>query len=268
MLKFSELDRKRAAVVVKLSKVIGLAVLLGTLSTNAMAEGFPSAATSGFVTVFGAPSAVPIPSGTAYAALTYATPREAIAGKTADGDLSFGFTGGNPVTGIGLTFGVDITGLDPLGDAGSFSVQASRLLGITETTATFAAISYSGFGGWGAQRGQEKLSIYATTFGTVGSANPKPYLLTIGYGQDTQYTGFGTGVLEDSIFWGAGIGLTENLSASLSGTTNQVNFGVGVRLLGLENISISAGVLDVTDAVDRRQTSITIGYSFNNLFGK
>lgn len=268
MLQHAEPERKNTAVVVKLSKVIGLALFLGTVSTNAIADGFPSTTTPGFATLFGVPSAVPAPSGTAYAALTYVTPREGIAGKTPDGDVSFGFTAGNPVTGVGLAFGADITGLEPFGDAGSFSLQASRLLGITETTATFAAISYSGFGGWGAQRGQEKLSIYATTFGTVGGAIPKPYLLTIGYGQDTQYTGFGTGVLEDSLFWGAGIGLTENLSASLSGTTNQVNFGVGVRLPGLENISISAGVLDVTDAVDRRQKSITIGYSLNNLFGK
>lgn len=185
-----------------LNKVVGLALLLGTVSTSALADGHSSTTTRDFVTLFGAPSAIPAPLGTGYAALTYVTPREGISGKTADADVSVGFAVGNPVNGIGLTFGADVTGLDPFGDAGSFSVQGSRLLGITETTATFGAISYSGFGGWGAQQGQEKLSMYVTTFGTVGSANPAPYLVTVGYGQDAQYTGFGTGVLEDSFFGG------------------------------------------------------------------
>ncbi|MCP3972035.1 MAG: hypothetical protein GY717_17260 [Rhodobacteraceae bacterium] len=167
-----------------------------------------------------------------------------------------------------MTAGVDITGLDPLGDAGSFSLQASRLLGITENSATFLGASYSGLLGWGAGADQEKASVYLTHFRTFDlGGSPVPVLGTIGYGQNVRYTGYNTGVMENGLFWGAGVGVSSFLSASLSGTDNQLNAGVGIRIPGLERVSISAGYYDVTDNVGRRQASVTVGYGISDIFG-
>lgn len=222
-----------------------------------------------FATQFGTPSAITAPKGTVYAAAIYVTPRAGIAGNGGDGDLSFGVAAGNPVSGIGLNFGLDITGIDPLADAGSLSITASRLLVAGERSVTFGALSGSGLAGWGVQSGQERFSGLITQWRSLNfGAQEVPFMWTIGYGQDAKYVGNGNTNKTDGVFWGAGIGVTDFLSFSLSGTDNQLNTGVGLRIPGVDGLGVTVGVYDVTDEHNRQQTSISVSYSTNFLKGR
>lgn len=239
----------------------GFALLAG-LPTISSAQG------GKFASLYGAPSAVPVPSGSSYVALSFANPRGGIDGQDLDADMSLGYSMGNPITGVGVTLGMDITGLEPFGDAGSFSIQASRMIAMSDTSVTFGALAYSGFGAWGEQRGSEKASGYITNFGTfdIGQSST-PYLVTVGYGEANTYADDGSGTLDDGIFWGVGMGLNDYFSASVTGTTTQVNAGLSVKVPGIDNLSISAGYMDIGNDVARRQATLTIGYNLTDLFG-
>lgn len=241
--------------------VSGLAIF-AALPNFAFADGGLSAF------LYGVPSAIPAPAGSSFVALSFSNPRGGIEGQDLDSDFALGYAFGNPVTGIGFNVGLDITGLQPFGDAGSFSIQASRMVLVTDKSATFAALAYSGLGAWGEQKGSEKASGFVTNFGTFDVGQTEvPYLLSVGYGENNTFAADGSGVLEDGIFWGGGIGLNDYLSASISGTSTQVNAGLSAKIPGLDNVSLSAGYMDVGSNVDRRQLTVTIGYNLTNLFG-
>lgn len=223
-----------------------------------------------FATMFGAPSALGAPKGTAYASINYANPRGGVPGNSADGDVAAGFFLGNPISAIGVRVGVDVTGLDPFGDTGSFSVSANRFLFSSEKSVMFAGVSGSGLGGWGTAAASPQYSGYVTRWGEVNIAGDRPYTWTVGYGQDAQFVGNGNTNKQDGVFWGAGIGVTNFLSASVSGTTNSLNAGVGLQIPGVNGLSVSAGYYDITNEHNRRQASVSVGYSTNvsNLFGR
>lgn len=174
---------------------------------------------------------------------------------------------GNPISAVSLTFGATVSGLDPFGDAGSFSVSASRMVYASATTLTFLGASVSELGGWGVSKSIDpKGSIYATTVGDLSmGAIEVPFEVTMGYGQDVR-TNKKTGALEDSGFWGVGLGIAPGVAASLSGTNNQLNVGATVAIPGLSGVGVTMGVSDVTNNTNRRQTSITVGYGIS-LFG-
>lgn len=215
-----------------------------------------------FSTVYGVPSAVPPRSGTVGLGITYATPRNGIQGRDGDGDLGLSYTLGNPVTGVSLTGGLTVSGLDPFGDAGSFSLSASRMLYAGQDTATFASLSASNLGTWGGATGDDVES--AVAFTNIGAlslgSTAMPYTVSLGYGQGSQFDSAGT--LEDGLFWGLGLGVVPGLSASVSGSETSVNVGATLLVPGLDGLSVTAGVLDAGDQVNRRQTTVTVGYSF------
>ena len=217
-----------------------------------------------FPAIFGAASAVAPSGGTGYVALTYVDPRGGIDGEDGDGDLSVGYTLGNPVTGVSVSFGVTATGLDPFGDSGSVNVSASRLLRAGGTSATFLGASAGGLLAWGdADDDDPTGSVYVShLMGVQTGGGEIPMQFTLGYGQDTTYEDDGSGILDDGLFAGLGIGLGQNLSASISATETQINLGATVTVPAVSGLALTAGVYDVTDNTERQQVSLTAAFAF------
>lgn len=217
-----------------------------------------------FPAIFGAASAIPAPGGTGYVALTYATPRNGIKGNGGDGDLVAGYTIGNPVDAISLSFGVAITGLDPFGDSGSFSVTASRMITASDHSATFLGASVLGIGSWGDARADgEAVNVFASHLTSLPMDGMDiPVQLTVGYGTRTTLDNDGSGRVDNGPFYGIGIGVFEPLAISLSGTTSQLNLGAVLYIREIEGLSVVAGVFDVFDNTDRQQATLTVAYAF------
>lgn len=217
-----------------------------------------------FPAIFGAASAVAPPGGTGYVALTYADPRGGIDGEDGDGDLALGYTFGNPVDAVSLTFGVTATGLDPFADSGSFNASASRMLRAGGNSATFVGAAVGNIGGWGdADDDDATYSAYVShLMGVSTGAGEIPLQATFGYGTDNTLDDDGSGDLDDGVFLGLGVGLAQNLSASISATETQVNLGATLTIPQAQGLSLTAGVYDVTDNTDRQQVSLTAAFAF------
>lgn len=223
----------------------------------------PAAANLAFPSVFGAASAIPAPGGSGYVALTVASPRGGVRGNDADGNLSAGYTIGSPFDSVSLTFGTNINSLtDNFGDSGNLSLSVSRAVNIGSDSVTFIGASAGKLAGWGdASDDDETLSVYVSHLATMG-ANQTPVQFTAGFGNQTTLSDDGAGSIGEGVFFGVGVGVTESLSVSLSGTETQLNVGATVAVPSVNGLSVSAGVYDVTDNADRQQFSLTFGYGF------
>lgn len=213
-----------------------------------------------FPSIFGASSAVSAPGGTGFVSLTYVNRRGGVSGAGSDGDLAAGYTVGNPLTSLSFTFGVSIASLDQFGDDGSFFLSASRAVGFGPNSATFVGVSVDNVLGWGDVRdSKEGVNVYVSTLTSVGET---PIQYTIGYGNQTVIEDDGTGALDEGLFAGVGVGVTKSMSLSASATETQLNLGLVATVPQVPGMSVTAGVYDVTDNVDRQQFSLSLGYSF------
>jgi hypothetical protein len=70
---------------------------------------------------------------------------------------------------------------------------------------------------------------------------------------------------EPGVFAGVGVGLSQNLGASMSWTGDYVDLGLGFKVS--DQISMTATLADVFDQKDRRRASFSVNYTFRNLFG-
>ena len=226
-----------------------------TLSSPISQLAFPGA--------FGVPSAVAPKSGSGFIGLTYASPRGGVAGSGGDGDLVVGYSVGNPIDAVSLTFGLAVTGLEPFGDAGSLSVSASRLLNVGDRSATFIGASVSNLAAWGPNgKRPEQYSVYVShLIGVMAAEREIPLQLVVGYGTDNTLASNGSGAVSDGLFLGAGFGLTQNLSGSVSATKTQLNAGVSYGFSGTA-LSGTVGVNDVTSNTNRQQVTATLAYAF------
>ncbi len=246
------------------SAAAGVAQTTQTDIVQAPASTLPQTTLRAFPTHFGVPSAVAAPGGTGFVGAVFATPRGGVAGSGGDGGVVGGYTVGNPVEGVSLTFGLAITGVNPFGDSGALSVSASRLIHAGGSSATFIGASAANLLGWGdAEDTDEAFSLYVShVVGVSAAGGEVPIQFTVGYGQDAAVDSIGPStVTEDSFFAGLGIGLTENLSAGISATETQVNFGVSL-LVPDSTVAISAGILDIADSTDRQQFALSVGFGF------
>lgn len=231
---------------------------------QAPASAMPSQATVlAFPSTFGIPTAVAPRSGTAFVGVNYANPRGGAKGAGGDGDIIAGYSVGNPFDALTLTFGVAITGIDPLGDAGALSLSFSRVLRVGRMSATFIGASASNLAAWGVNDDRaEAYSAYVShILGTPLGSYEVPIQITIGYGTDVTLAEDGSGSIRDGLFAGLGIGLTQNFSAGVSATRTQLNVGFTYSLPGT-GVSATFGVMDVTDNTNRRQSSWSVGFSF------
>ncbi|MEM9318923.1 MAG: hypothetical protein AAGA70_07930 [Pseudomonadota bacterium] len=216
-----------------------------------------------FPSVFGAATAFPSPAGSGFAGLTYANPRGGIEGEGPDGDAGAGYTVGNPIENVSLTFGLAITSLEGFGDSGSLSVSAARAISVGPRSLTFAGVSASNLAAWGdAEDSPEAYAAYVSHLRTLRTNSGEiPILLTAGWG-DQITIDEDTGAIEEGIFVGVGVGVARNLSVSVSATETQLNTGIGFSIPDLPRISVSMGVFDVTNNVERRQFSLGVSLGF------
>ncbi|MEM9756568.1 MAG: hypothetical protein AAF914_11275 [Pseudomonadota bacterium] len=217
-----------------------------------------------FPTVFGAASAFPSPGGTGFVGLNYVNPRGGLQGEGPDGDAGAGYTIGNPIQNVSLTFGLTITSLEGFGDSGSLSLSGARALVVGDRSLTFIGASAANLAGWGdAEDTPEAYSLYVSHLLAVPAPGGEvPVQLTAGYGNRITLSEDGLGAVDDGLFAGVGVGIGPNLSAGVSATETQINAGVSFGLPDLPGVSVSAGVFDVTDNVERRQFSLSVSYGF------
>ena len=254
------------------SCVLAAAMMFGSSGAMAQTSGAsregptqietPSGQARRFPSVFGAASAFPSPAGTGFVGLTYANPRGGIEGEGPDGDAGAGYTIGNPIENVSLTFGLAITSLEGFGDSGSLSLNAARALSIGSQSLTFIGASASNLAAWGdAEDSPEAYAAYISHLRTfpVGSGE-LPVLFTAGYGD--QITLDDAGAVGDGFFVGVGVGVAQNLSVSLSATETQLNTGISFGIPDIPQVSVSMGIFDVTNNVDRRQFSLGVSYGF------
>ena len=222
-------------------------------------------ATLAFPSVFGATSAVAAPSGTAFGALSYVTPRGGVQGSDDDGDLSVGYAFGNPVSGVSAQFAVNILGLDPFGDSGSVSFSLSRMVRAGGSSATFASVGAGNLLGWGDARRSDETYVAAVSHiqaFPLANGVELPVQFTFGYGTDTTLSDDGRGRVGPGAFLGVGVGLTENISGSMSFTETQVNMGISLSIPQLAGAGLSLGVYDVTDNTNRQQVALGLSLAF------
>ncbi|WP_425074119.1 hypothetical protein [Sagittula sp. S175] len=228
-------------------------------STGQAPKAFPS--------IVGIPSAFPAPQNSGFVGFTVAAPRGGGKAKpnrdNADGDLGIGYTVGNPIDNISVTGTLVISDIQPFGKAGSFYFDFARALHVGERSLTFGGITAGNVGAWGSAKTRpETYSAYVshlTSFQTSGGEIPVQ--VTVGYGDQTTFSSNGATVGE-GLFYGLGLGVTETVAVSLSGTKNQVNVGTSFGVKALPEWGGSIGIFDVGQSVNRRQYAISISRSF------
>lgn len=222
----------------------------------------PSGEARRFPSVFGAASAFPSPGGTGFVGLTYANPRGGVEGQGPDGDFGAGYTIGNPIENVSLTFGLAITSLEGFGDSGSLSLNAARAVSIGAQSLTFVGASASNLAAWGdAEASPEAYAVYVSHLRTFPTGSGElPVLFTAGYGDQITLDDFGA--VGDGAFVGVGVGVARNLSVSMSATETQLNTGISFGIPEIPRLSVSMGIFDVTNNVERRQFSLGVSFGF------
>ncbi|MEP0455617.1 MAG: hypothetical protein ABJD57_22410, partial [Roseibium sp.] len=87
-----------------------------------------------------------------------------------------------------------------------------------------------------------------------------PLQFVVGYGTDNTRQSDGITV-DDGAFAGVGVGVTSNMSASMSFTETQMNLGASFSIPD-STISTSLNLLDVTDNTNRQQVTLSVAYGF------
>ncbi|MDO9524639.1 MAG: hypothetical protein Q7J57_03720 [Gemmobacter sp.] len=178
-----------------------------------------------------------------------------------------GFGLGNPATGIGLQFSAVATSLsNNFGDSGYINIKAARQVSGGRTP-TYVGLEVDHLGNWGQARGSKPgVKVALTTFGQVqmgAGRDYNPYMITLGVGSRLRANRTKSGV-----FFGAGLGLTENLAISAAWTGETVDLGAGFRLSGLPNTYFNAVVNDVTDTRNSRRVTVSVGWALADVFGR
>ena len=218
------------------------------------------------LTLVGLPSGTVAPHGTVFASLALTNRRTGIgpAIRDNDGSLALGFGLGSAEETIGFQFTMDITSLSrSFGDAGSFGIKVSRRLAAGDWP-VYASLGADYLAPWGSVRVRKPAVTAAlTTFGQITlGGDSYPVMATIGGGNRVRanYTRPGA-------FVGFGIGVTENLAASLAWTGESLDLGLGLRIPALEPVTFTLAVNDATDRLNSRRVTATATWAFN-AFGR
>lgn len=283
-LNWETMDVKRPLPHLTTTALIGLALLMSagsdaraqTVDTESFLlflESLESAntdtATNKHLSMFGVQTATTAPNGTGFASVTGSTPRGGIAGNGPDYEMALGFGLGDANETIGAQVTLNITGTQPFADTGYFSLKFSRAIS-TGPNPTYIGASFSRVAPWGNVAGGVSTTAMLTHFNSFSAGGETyPIMLTAGYGSDIAYTTSlpTTNSVEPGAFVGVGVGLTENFGVSASATRGTINLGVGMKVEGVDGLSLSAGVYDAFDQMNKRQASVTVSYTWADVFG-
>ncbi|WP_163852306.1 hypothetical protein [Pseudooceanicola aestuarii] len=255
----------------KLGKFSAVAALsAAALTAGATAPLAQAAKPSASVTMFGADTAFILPHGSIFMGATATDPRGGVSGAGTDGDLSFGAGFGNPIDAVGLEVDVNVTSLsDDFGDSGSLTLKVARALLLQPNHVIFGSVAASNLGAWGDDKASdERWNVAVSGLTQIeGPALVHPVMWTVGYGSDSVLSTPGSSLTEDGLFAGVGIGVTRHLGVAISGTENQLNAGIGVTVPGVDGLSVSYGVNDITDNMNRKQQMLSVSYTLTDVFG-
>nr|WP_319248089.1 hypothetical protein [uncultured Celeribacter sp.] len=246
------------------SKAAMIAALMMGLGSGASAQSVAN------VTMFGADTAFILPSGGAFVGATLTDPRGGVSGNDWDGDIALGMGFGDPITSLGFEVDLNITGVEPFMDSGAFTLKAARALALQPNHVVFASLGVGNFAAWGdADESDENWNVTVSGLTQIqGNRMIHPLMWTVGYGSDTTLSEAGSSLTEEGLFAGLGVGVTEYMGVSVSGTENQMNAGLGFKIPGLDGWGVSLGMNDITDNMDRQQKVLSISYSTLDLFGR
>lgn len=217
------------------------------------------------LTLVGIPSGTVAPHGMVFGGLALTNRRTGVVPRDEDGSLALGFGLGSAEDGIGLQFTASIASLSRnFGDAGSFSVKASRRIG-TGAWNTYLGVSADYLAPWGAVKGQDaSITAAITSFGSIAIGTEiHPIMLTLGGGSHIR-----NGDTDPGVFAGIGLGLTRNLAVSAAWTGEALDLGLGIRAPGVNGLSFTIAGNDVTDRMASRRVTVTATWAVANLFGR
>ena len=213
------------------------------------------------VALLGISSGTVAPSGLAFAAISATSDLD---GTDTRGGLAFGLGFGNADDGVGVQIATYFTDIqDGVGESGFFELKASKQLSAGPTR-IYGAVSVRG-GGFGADSNRPtsgRLAISGfQTFEAGASQDTYPVMWTLGVGTHERNNNTDPG-----IFGGVGIGLTPNIGASLAWEGEYFTLGTSFRFNNLENLRVTASVLDVFDQENSRSLNVSVSYFFRDLF--
>lgn len=236
----------------------GAIILLAVMGTAGQAQNL--------VTLQGIKSATVAPGGLAFASLGLSSRRAQLGSffDDPDGSMVLGYGFGSAQDSVGVQVTANITSLtDAFGDSGNLAIKFSRHVG-TPDLPLFAALSFDRLAPWG----DGKLADPSTTFSLTAfprvpiGAQSVPMMVTVGYGSNVTDRR-----REPGAFVGIGMGISENLGASLAWTGESITLGTAFKFDGLDNLRFSASLDDVFDQVDGQRLTLSATYYFNDLFG-
>ncbi len=200
------------------------------------------------------------PRGTGYASATLMNPRDGVPTSGWDASTSFGLGFGNAAEGIGASIQVNVTGTQPFGTDGDFSLRFSREI----DASTHIGLGINRLAGWGRngtiEPHAELMLTHFTSFGS-GMGN-MPLMITFGANSASQGDRIDPGV-----FGGVGFGLSENVGFGVSFKNGYFNAGFGVTMPGVEGLSMTADVSNINEAkTSSRIFSFGVHYAFTDLF--
>ena len=250
-----------------------VAVVLA-LGSGAQAQEIPSTEFAGFLealTAAGSPPknvylpgislATVAPGGTGFASATLMNPRGGTRGLGWDGSTSFGLGFGDAAAGVGVSAQINVTGTQPFGTDGDFSLRFSRQVGLS----TYVGLGVNRLGGWGNNaRIDPNAELMVTHFTSFGSgAGFTPVMVTLGVssvGADNQ--------ADPGAFGGIGFGLSENVGFGVSVKNGGLNAGFGVTVPSVKGLSLTADVSNINTVSlgSDRIFSFGVHYAFSDLF--
>lgn len=214
--------------------------------------------------LLGIGSGIVAPHGTVFVSVNGTTGRADLGTDTPDGSLAFGVGLGDATKTVGVQVTGTVSSLTDRGDAqaleaGAVGLKFSRAI----TASTFAGVAFDNVFGFGGEADEPvKTTLAVTHFRDVQIGSESyPLMLTAGYGTHVREFGEEPGVL-----LGAGMGITEHTGVSISTNTDYVNLGVGMKVPGVNGLSVSATLVDAFDQEDETVGQFAISYSFSDLF--
>lgn len=241
--------------------LVGAALMTALTTGGTFAQ---DAGSNKHLTLVGIPSGTVAPHGTIFGSLAVTNRRSAWS-RTADGSMVLGLGLGSAEDGIGFQFTVDNTSLtNKFGDSGSFGIKASRRLSSGDWP-VYASLGVDYLAPWGTVRRRNPgTTLAVTTFGQIrGATDTYPIMMTLGVGNRVRANNTRAGV-----FAGVGVGLTQNLAASLAWTGEAVDLGLGLQFAELRGMSFTVSASDVTNRVNSRRLVATATWSLQDVFGR
>ncbi|MDO6587950.1 hypothetical protein Q4543_20775 [Salipiger sp. 1_MG-2023] len=217
------------------------------------------------LTLLGVPSAVTAPHGSVFASLAYATQRVNSSEDEGDGSLALGLGLGDINDGLGIQLTSQIVSLEnDFADSGFFGLKLGRRISAGQTP-LYLGLSVGNFGAWGnADDNDTTVDAMLTgfhLFDTGGSA-PTPVMFSLGYGSHVRDR-----FTEPGGFAGIGVGLSPWLASSVSWYGDYGTLGVSWSPPSNRKLSITASVVDVTDAIDERRGVFSVNFVLPKAFG-